>query len=396
MLDSLDANITHAYYYGADEISDSDAFLTKVTKAFPSAYLYDVNAETDHPYLKDMQTVEQFLHGGGQTYKVYRYFLTQFTPDLEAAGLSGWCVMLAYFPESSVIALSFHYGVKNTTTDNIIALRQSGNHRKYPFKEGELSCAMLAEMICQKLNLSSAQCEYSHLCEITRFGDYKTVAEIEKNEAKRLYAFISGDEGYDFVPEDLVADRLSSRWSSREFICIFAFGQSFLFLNLVGCPMHSKYLERQTEFGTKIYGGANPYFFVGDCPLTVNHGILFSVEFVMMLKALINNVLAYQNDYSKQKKLSYYQRIRTTRKLRKKIIMVLEKVEQTEISEIGQLSSMLLDSQHIAPIVDQVKYLLELLDGDLSLTYSERNNMLVTILTVLGLLVALWQVILAF
>ncbi len=75
--------------------------------------------------------------------------------------------------------------------------------------------------------------------------------------------------------------------------------------------------------------------------------------------------------------------------------MVLEKVEKTEISEIGQLSAMLLESQHIALIVDQVKYLLELLEGDLSLIYSEHNNLLVTVLTVLGLLLAVWQVILA-
>ena len=44
----------------------------------------------------------------------------------------------------------------------------------------------------------------------------------------------------------------------------------------------------------------------------------------------------------------------------------------------------------------QVKYLLELLEGDPSLIYSEHNNTLVTILTVLGLLLALWQILPAF
>ena len=74
----------------------------------------------------------------------------------------------------------------------------------------------------------------------------------------------------------------------------------------------------------------------------------------------------------------------------------MEKVEQTEIAEIGELSSILLTSQHIVPIVEQVKYLLELLEGDLTLIYSERNNLLVTILTVLGLALAAWQIVLAF
>ena len=92
----------------------------------------------------------------------------------------------------------------------------------------------------------------------------------------------------------------------------------------------------------------------------------------------------------------YYTAAHQTRELRHKIIKVLEKVEQTQIAEIGELSTVMLDNQHIVPIVEQVKYLLELLEGDLTLIYSERNNALVTVLTVLGLLLAVWQVVLAF
>lgn len=395
MIDSINANITHAYYYDAKVFSSGEDFAAKVKKSFPDAFLYDVDAEMTHPYLKDMQTVENFLRGGGQTYKVYRFFLPQFTPDLEAAGLSGWCIMLAYFPESNITALSFHYGIKETTTDNLIAIRQSGDGRKYNFSGTEMSCLELAEKVCRNIGIKENYCEHSYLCEITKLGEYKTIDEIEEKESKRLYGIITGDEGYAFVPAELAKDRLASKWSSREFMNIYAFGQGFLFLNLIGSPIHNDYLNRQTEYGTKIYGSCNPYFFMGDCPLTVNHGILFSVEFVMMLKALINSVLVYQSEYSKKRFTSYYQRIRTTREFRRKIIMVLEKVEKTEISEIGQLSAMLLESQHIAPIVDQVKYLLELLEGDLSLIYSEHNNMLVTVLTVLGLLLAAWQILLA-
>ena len=133
-----------------------------------------------------------------------------------------------------------------------------------------------------------------------------------------------------------------------------------------------------------------------DCPLTVNHGILFSVEFAMMLRALINEVLAFQSEYKNKKFVSYYKRIRETRELRRKIIKVLEKVEETQIAEIGELSAILLSSQHVVPIVEQVKYLLELLEGDMSLIYSEHNNNLVTVLTVLGLLLAIWEVLLSF
>ncbi len=391
----VNANFSHAFYYKADSYDKYECFVEKVKKEFSHYVYYDLNTDTDNAYIKDMQTSERFLHGGGQTYKVCRFFINDFFPNLESNGFSGWCVLLSYFEESSIISLSFHYSIHHIDTDKVIAIRQSGVHKKYEFSDGECSCADIAKTMSETLGLSDS-IESSFLCEITKFHNYTTIDDIEKDESKLLYGILSGDEGYEFVPDNIVKERLSNSWGSREFIRIYASRQAFLFLNLIDCPCQKNYLERQEEFQTKIYGSCNPYFYMGECPLTVNHGILFSVEFVMMLKALINGVLAFQTEHGNKKVHSYFRRISTTRELRKKIIEVLEKVEQTAISEIGELSSMLLISQNIAPIVDQVKYLLELLEADLTLIYSERNNFMVTMLTILGLLLALWQIILGF
>ncbi|MBE7035167.1 MAG: hypothetical protein E7402_03465 [Ruminococcaceae bacterium] len=395
MSHSINANISHAFYYTSASYENSEDFAGKVRNLFPYSVQYDLSMETDDAYIKDMQTAERFLHGGGQTYRVCRFFINDLCPDLEAAGFSGWCVLLSYFEESDIISISFHYSLSDTTADKVIAIRQSGVNKKYKFADETYSCSELAEKMRVALGLSE-HVEISYLCEITKLGDYTDIDVLEKEEPGLLYGILSGDEGYEFVPEHLVQERLESSWGSRDFIRIYASRQAFLFLNLLNTPRHEAYLKRQTQFGTQIYGGCDPYFYMGECPLTVNHGILFSVEFVMMLKALINEVLTFQTEHSKKKFSSYYRRISATRELRRKIIKVLEKVERTEISEIGELSAMLLVSQHIAPIVDQVKYLLELLEGDLTLVYSERNNLLVTILTVLGLLLAFWQILLAF
>ncbi len=396
MVDRINANISHASYYSSGRFATAEEFRQRVLQSFPKALFYDVNAQMEHPYLKDMQTAEKFLHGGGQTYRVCRFLLTHFCPDPEKTGLFGFCAMLAYFAETNIVSLSFHYAVRAVTADQIIALRQSGEHRKYSFADGERSCAELAQEICRALDLPARAIEHSYLCEITKFGDYTLIDRIEKEQALMLYGFLSGDEGYSFVPESLARERLSYSWGSRNFIRIYAAEHAFLFLNLLDSPAHESYLARQDAFGTAVYGGCNAYFTMGECPLTVNHGILFSVEFAMMLKALVNDVIAFQSEYNRKKRTSYYRRIRTTRDFRRKIILVLEKVENIEIAEIGEMSAMLLQSQHIAPIVDHVKYLLELLEGDLSLIYSERNNVLVTALTILGLLLAAWQIYLAF
>lgn len=388
---NIDANISHAFYYTSALKKKKEDFAEKVKKIFKSAVRYDISMQTEDPYMKDMQTAEKFLHGGGQTYRVCRFFINDYKVNLEKAGFTGWTVLLSYFDEADIISLSFHYGLSDVTTDKIIGIRQSGANREYDFESGKESCASIAKKVSELLDLSK-HVEISFLCEITKFGEYTDIKEIEEKEAHRIYGFLSGDEGYDFVPEGLVKERLQSAWGSRDFIKLYASRQAFLFLNLLNSSRCDDYLKRQTQFGTEIYGGCDPYFYMGTCPLTVNHGIMFSVEFVMVLKALINEVLIFQTEYQKKKISSYYRKIGETRSLRRKIIKVLEKIEITEISEIGELSAMLLVSQHIAPIVDQVKYLLELLEGDLTLVYSERNNLLITILTVLGLLLAFWQI----
>jgi len=391
MKDNFDVNFSHGFFYTADVLKTEDDFTSAVRAAFPSAIAYDMQEEMTHPHLIEMQKAERFLHGGGQTYRVLRYLL----PEFACPELRDLSVLLAYFDESDVVSLSFHYASPDVTTDEIIAIRQSGLNRPCTFGEGTCSLSDLAAEICGKLGISDVPLERSFLCEITRFGDMTDIDVIEAAEAKRLYGFLSGDEGYAFVPEELVRERLTYQWGSRDFMRIYAIDSAFLFLNLLESPSREDYLKRQVEYGTATYGGCNDYFFMESCPLTVNHGIFFSVEFVMMLKALIREVMDHQSDYSRERKESYYRRIRTTRAYRRKIIMVLEKVGNTAITEIGQLSTVLMESQRIAPVVDEVKYLLELLEGDLSLMYSERNNMLVTVLTVLGLVFAAFQVVLA-
>lgn len=396
MTQTFNANLTHSLFYSVPFALSEEQFDGRVKKICPDALAYQSKGETKDAHFRQMQTVERFLRGGSQTYSVRRFFLRSLCPDAKACGFSDVFLMLSYFEETSVVAFSFHYSVEEILLDQLIGLRQSGQARVYRFGEKEESFSDFAADFAVQLGLPRTFTEQSFLCEVTRFGEFTSPEEIEEKAPDVLYGLLSGDEGYCFVPKELCRERLTYSWSSRDFIRIYGVGKAFLFLNLIASPSHEKYLERQRVFGGEIYGAADEYFFLGSNPLSVNHGILFSVEFVMMLKTLVSDVLTFQSAFGKRKKkMSYYRRIRETREFRRKIILVLEKVEQTAITEIGELSAVLMESQHIAPIVDQVKYLLELLEGDLSLIYSERSNLLVTILTVLGLLLAAWQVFLA-
>ena len=59
------------------------------------------------------------------------------------------------------------------------------------------------------------------------------------------------------------------------------------------------------------------------------------------------------------------------------------------------MERVLLVSQQIEPIIDKIKYLLELLESELDLIYSTKTNRIATALTVGGLIFAGIQILLA-
>ena len=67
------------------------------------------------------------------------------------------------------------------------------------------------------------------------------------------------------------------------------------------------------------------------------------------------------------------------------MISTLNRVENIDMTELGELEKVILTSQQITPIIDKIKYLLELLESELDLMYQTRTNTIANILAVLGL-----------
>lgn len=382
---TISGNISIVRYYKSSMWETGIDFLYYVKQCWSNIIVYDIdgNYEDFLPF-KEMQKAERFLHGGGQTYDVTRVMIKELG-----------CFLLSFVEECGVLAISYHESFENIKSDELICKRQLGSKCLVSFPDGSYrSFADVTDQICKLLKVSLDNLEESFLVEITHTDKkYNTVDELEKNESRELFAFLSGDEGYVFVPEELVKKRLSYKWGSREFIAVYAYEGAFVFLNLLDSCNRKEYLKRQEIFGNAIYGGVNDYFYMESCPLSVNHGIFFSIEFVMTIKTLISSVVD-ETENNNNKSRSFYKRIRETKNNRKRILEVLQKSDMVSIAEIGALGEVLLKSQNIAPLVEKVKYMLELLEGDLELLYSERNNLLVTILTVVGLFFAFLQVLL--
>lgn len=139
----------------------------------------------------------------------------------------------------------------------------------------------------------------------------------------------------------------------------------------------------------------NPYFALNPAVAGVNHGIIYAVELVMAIKTIAHRILEFQASFQKSRTGNFRTDIRRTKDYRRELISTLNRVENIDMTELGELEKVILTSQQITPIIDKIKYLLELLESELDLMYQTRTNTIVNILTVLGLLLTIGSTVIA-
>ena len=113
---------------------------------------------------------------------------------------------------------------------------------------------------------------------------------------------------------------------------------------------------------------------------------MLSQEMVTVIRAVAMRILNRKEDFSRSGSLTLSNEIERTKKYRSELITTLNKVENLGISEMGELEQLLLRSYRISPLIDSIKYLLELLESELDLLYQQSTNRLVNILTIVGLI----------
>ena len=173
-----------------------------------------------------------------------------------------------------------------------------------------------------------------------------------------------------------------------------SFGANSVFFNLYESSDAVNYRANRMGYDHDYYGDMNPYFEMNSDIAGVNHGVLFSAELVMVIKTICNRILRRQADYYTGGQSSKLRaEIRKIKAYRGELITTLNRVENLEISEIGEMEKVLLTSQQIEPIIEKIKYLLELLESELDLLYQTSTNRLINLLTIAGLVLAAIQVL---
>ncbi|MBQ5652612.1 MAG: hypothetical protein IIV00_02870, partial [Peptococcaceae bacterium] len=353
--------------------------------------------EDDNEIFRDFKIVQEFLHGGGLPFQCWRLLLCNEPVTMEKAGVHQLQVMFTAFPEINIGKMTFNLQFQDAGTSQMVYLHHcNGNGAKITFKDGTaLSISEMYQQVLKEMNFYGKHGQLAHLIEINRFGDLEDVAVIMQQEKKRMYGIISGDEGWNHIPEELADARIQPDWSSRDFVEFITFGSNFLLLNLIDSPAAKRYRENQVAFGGTYYGGMNPYFALNPEVAGVNHGIIYAVELVMAMKTIAHRILEFQASFQKNRTGNFGEDIRQTKDYRRELISTLNRVENIDMTELGELEKVILNSQQISPIIEKIKYLLELLESELDLMYQTRTNAFVNLLTILGLIVAIVSAVIA-
>lgn len=309
-------------------------------------------------------------------------------------------IMITMFPEIGVVNIGINLNFEDATTDQVIFLKQChGNAEKFEIsnnnKVNKMSISELFHTISMNMGISTNASNQNYLVEINKFSEYNDLKTLLSKEAKRIYGFMTGDEGCQYIDDALAFKRISQNWGSRSFFRLIAFNSNYILINLNESNIVKKYEEHQTTYSTTYYGNINDYFSLKSSFAGVNHGILFSLETVMAIKTVTKYILDKHANFQNTKIKNFHEAIKRTNSYRKDLILTLNKLEQIGIAELGELENLVLRSQQIDPIIEKIKYLLELLESDLTLMYSERTNKLINWLTIFGLIFTAIQTIIA-
>lgn len=395
---NISANISYQFsfsYYKEDRIEhveiQPEILKQRVRAAFPGCIFEDDEAAADHPFFKELRTAQGFLHGGGLPFKNFRFLFDQYHLKMEEAEIGQSLAVMTIFPEVSIAQVQICLNVKNCSKDFLVYMRHvQGNGRKLHNDDGrELSIKDIYKEVSGALGCEITDMEETYLIEVTKFDDYESAADVFEENSQALYGMMCGDEGYRHVPKDLAELRLSSNcWGSREFTKLATFGANTIFVNLNQSRPAIEYRENRRSFDGCFYGDIDPYFLIKSNYAGINHGVIFSTELVMVIKTISSRILSRQSDFYRRSGGLLQQEIRKTKHFRGELITTLKRVENLSISEIGELEQVLLHGQQIEPLIDKIKYLLELLESELDLLYQSSTNRLVNILTIVGLLLS--------
>ena len=397
----IDADICYRFsfsIYDEDEglrTDDEQALRDAICRNLKDTVFYDSEEAADEPVFRDLRTCEGFLHGGGLPFECFRTLVRDYQLSLDGYDVTNSSVLITVFPQTDTAQICVGISVCDVGIDDLVYFKQlqaNGAGFRCEGRE-DISVREIFREVSSSLMRNVSDVEESYLVEINRYGMYEDVNRIIEENPEKVYGIMCGDEGWRHVPFALARTRMKNSWGSREFVRLISFGSTSVLFNLHNCPAAQAYRENRRIYDEKYYGDINSYFLMNSSFAGINHGVFFSIELVMVVKTICNRILNRQSSFYLQKSINVNRDIHRTKAFRGELLATLSRVEKIEITEIGEMEKVIMDSHNINPIIEKIKYLLDLVESELDLLYQNSTNRLINILTVAGLILSVIGII---
>ena len=165
--------------------------------------------------------------------------------------------------------------------------------------------------------------------------------------------------------------------SALDFVRVFASEDSSLLLNFNRGETYADYIDYQIPYAERYFGGLNDYFTMDAPTAGVDHGLYFSAEKGLLIRTAVQRLA---------------EDVRLNQHTRAELNGMIDALEKTAEAQPGTMDGLVLRELGVPGSLESVRCMLEQAASDLDLRYSRSTNRMVTVLTILGILYALFRI----
>ena len=304
--------------------------------------------------------------------------------------------VVSFYTRSNVAQVSVCLSLENVSCDDIVYLHQIQNAAEAFFTvDGQLcSIPQLCEETLKECGLRRFSAgETSMIVELNRFGSCTDPLSLSPDDLRCLYGMLTGEEGYLHVPQERVEKTMANCWTGHDYAKVFASGSDAVLLNFNRGETYADYIDYEKPYAERYFNGLNDCFTMDAPTAGIDHGLYFALETGQLFRTVTDRFLSRDMNVNASHGFFVSDDIKQNRQIREELIRTLEQAARMTSAEPESLNGFVQRTLGVPQILGSIRSKLDLVESDLDLLYSSATNRMVTLLTVLGLLFAVLQIV---
>ncbi|MBR5642216.1 MAG: class I SAM-dependent methyltransferase [Firmicutes bacterium] len=375
----------HSYYLGSGAVTNTSG-LRK---------LRDEEGEDTEEIRETFAYMESYLYEGDRIFPATRHY-RRINLQCEKVPVIDPHLIVSFYPGPGIAQVSVCLGLEDIPCDSFVFL----NHiecaeEAYFILDGEpCTIPQLCENVLKECGLEELYPgPAAIITELNRFGRCSDPLALQEGEERCLYGILTGDEAYLHVPKERIAACMADCWAERDFAKVIAFNGNYVILNFNRSEKYADCIDYQTPYADHYFGELDDYFTMDAPTAGVNHGLYFAVETGQVIRASADRLMDMSPLPAASHGFFVSDDLKRDQRIRSQMIQTLGDLDQAVRTEQGSLDAFVMRSLDIPQKAEEIRNALSLVESDLSLLYRSATNRTVTVLAVLGLIIAILQAV---